>query len=214
VLSVLIPRFAVAAKSEESLARLAKFVAGVVAVLSIPLTVGIISTAHLIVPLVMGASYVAAIPVVRVMAPYLITSALASLLAGTILYAMEQHRAYLASTGGGAVAGSILYLTLIPVMGLTGASLAFVLAELCVAAIAFALVPVSVRQLWRNSIIAVASCGALVMAIVIKLVAQYDSRPLVLIPVGALAYVLSCGPYIKRWLAAQLQPSISSPSAP
>ena len=98
VLYVLTPRMAFAAKSGAAPGRLARFAVGAVALLGIPLAAGLMSTAHLLVPWILGPKYLQDIPLVRWMSPYLITAPAATLFAGTILYAMGRHRAYLMST--------------------------------------------------------------------------------------------------------------------
>ena len=204
VLSVLMPRMALEAKSGPRLRRLARFAAGIVAVISIPFTAGLISTSHLVVPWILGTKYSEDVPLLRWMSFYVISASAASLLAGTILYAMGRHRAYLVSTAGGAATGVLLYLVLTPVLGLTGAGLAFVLAEVAVAAIAYSLLPRDLRDLWKNPMIAVALLAGLLMVAAVKVVASYDSRVLIVISAGAIVYILSCGWFVRKWLIQQL----------
>jgi PST family polysaccharide transporter len=150
VLGVLMPRMALSARLEAGLMRLSRIAVSAVALLSVPLMFGTLVTAHLIVPLVMGQNYSGSIPLVKLMAPYVMTAPAASLLAGTILYALGHHRAYLTSTMAGALAGLLLYFTLVPILGLPGAALAFVLGEAVVAGVAYALLPADLRGLWKN----------------------------------------------------------------
>jgi O-antigen/teichoic acid export membrane protein len=205
VLTVLMPRMALAAKSEAGLGRLARFAFGIIAAMSIPLTVGLVATAHLIVPWLMGVKYMGAIPLLRWMAPYIITASIASLLSGTILYAMGQHRAYMASTCGGAVAGVLLYLVLITTMGLAGACLAFVLAEVIVAGIAYFLIPRELRSLWKDRLVGYAVLSSFGMLIAIRIVDTYTSNPMAVISVGGLVYVILSFWSWKQWLVVQTQ---------
>lgn len=205
VLNVLMPRMALEAKSGPRLGRLARFAAGIVAIISIPFTAGLISTAHLVVPWMLGTKYDEDVSLLRWMSFYVISASAASLLSGTILYAMGRHRAYLVSTAGGAVVGVVLYLLLTPMLGLAGAGLAFVLAEVAVAAIAYSLLPRVLRDLWKNPMIAVALLASLLMVAAVRLVASYDSQVLIVISAGAFVYILSCGWFVRKWLLDQLE---------
>jgi polysaccharide transporter, PST family len=199
VLQVLMPRMAFVAESGAGLRRLARFALTAIAVAGIPLTVGLIATAHLIVPWVMGPKYLADVALLRWMAPYLITAPAASLFCGTILFAMGRHRAYLVSTASGAVAGAILYFTLIPAFGLKGAAVAFVLAELVVAGVALLKIP-ELYDTWKNPALAISLGSALLMFFAIKLANAYTSQVIVVISVGAAVYIMSCGWFVRRLL--------------
>ncbi len=202
VSQVLMPRIA-AAESLAQLRRLARIATSLIAMLSVPLAAGLIGTAHLLIPWVLGAKYVADVPVLQWMAPYLITASAASLFAGTILFALGRHRAYLASTAAGAVIGSILYFTLVPSLGLTGAALAFVLAELVVAAMAWVKIP-ELHGTWQNPMLSVSFGSAALMFLAIKLANTYTSQIIVLVSVGACVYIMSCGWYVRRLLTNPL----------
>jgi len=138
------------------------------------------------------------------MAFYIVTASAASLLSGTILYAMGRHRAYLASTGGGAIAGMLLYLVLIPTMGLAGAGLAFILAELFVALIAYVLLPRELRSLWRSPMVGYISLSSIVMGFAVRTVNTYVSEPVIVIFVGAFVYLSLCYWFSRKWLIEQL----------
>lgn len=199
ILQVLMPRIAAAADSAAELRRLARYATSIMATLSVPLTVGLIGTAHLLVPWVLGPEYLADVPLLHWMAPYLITASAASLFSGTILFAMGRHRAYLTSTAGGALVGAFLYLTLIPVWGLRGAALAFVTAELVVAAIALAKIP-DLHGSWKNAVLWISPASALLMVFAIRLANTYTSQAIVVVFVGACVYMMSCGWFVRRLL--------------
>jgi len=204
VLYVLTPRMALAARSGVALKRLARFAVTVVALISIPLTAGLITTAHLFVPWILGTKYLEDVSLLKWMSPYMVTAPAASLLAGTILYAMGRHRAYLMSTAGGVVGGVLLYLTLIPALGLPGAGLAFVLAEFFVAAVAYALLPRELRGLWKNPMIGIALAGTMLMVIAVRFANAYTSSVAVVVAVGVFVYSVSCGWFIQKWLREEL----------
>jgi len=204
VLYVLTPRMARSAKLGAIPRRLAQFTVGLVALISIPLAAGLRSTAHLLVPWILGQKYLEDIALLKGMSFYLITAPAASLLAGTMLYAMGRHRSYLIATSGGAVAGILLYLVLTPVFGLNGAGLGFVLAELFVAAIAYALLPRELQDLWKNPMILVATGGALLMTLLLKIAGPYVQNLLPMVVLGASVYLLSCGWFVRGWLGREL----------
>ena len=203
ILHVLMPRLALAARSEAALNRLARIAFGVVAVISIPMTAGLISAAHLVVPWILGAQYLDDISLLKWMAPYLIGASAASLFAGTILYAMGRHRSYLTCTISGALAGTLLYLILIPTMGLKGAALALVLSEFVVAAAGFASLPQGLRILWKSPIILVALAAALLMVVAVRSIGASVPKVSVVIPAGVLIYAVSCGWFVRNWLVDQ-----------
>ncbi len=189
VLSVLMPRMALAAQSKAGIRRLVRAAVSALAAISIPLTLGTLATAHLVVPWVLGANYAAAVSPVRWIAPFLIAAPLASLLSGTVLYALGKHREYLVSATVGAVSAIVLALILIRAFGLTGACLAFVLPEVAVGFTAYFLMPRELRDLWKNPIIAVVGFSALLMVGAVRLTNSYTSRPLTVVGFGAAVYI-------------------------
>lgn len=203
LLNVMTPRMALSAKSPGGIARIARFAVSITALVSIPLMLGTVATARQLVPLVLGGTYLSAVPVLQWMAPYILVAPTASLLAGTMLYAMGRHRAYLASTAGGAIAGVALYLTLIPLAGLKGAAMAYVLAEFVVAVIAYASLPHELRGLWKNPLIAVAATAGLLMVAVVAMLTSRMTQPFLLISVGALVYISASGWFVKKWLVSE-----------
>lgn len=203
ILDVMMPRMALAAKSKGGMIRLARLAVSVMALISIPLMLGMIATAHQLVSLVLGAKYLEAVSLVKWMAPYVVTAPVASLLTGTILYAMGHHRAYLASTAAGAVAGLLFYFILIPTVGLDGAGVAYVVGEFVVAATAYALLPPDLRGLWKNRLIAVAVAASLLMMTAVAFMTPHISQPLILITAGALVYALASFWFVKKWLLAE-----------
>lgn len=195
---VLMPRIAIA-ESPEALRKLVRVAISVIAITSIPLTFGLIGTAHLIVPWILGGRFMSAAPVLQWMAPYLITASCASLFSGTILFATGRHRAYLASTAAGATVGVFLYLILVPAFGVRGAALALVTAELVVAATALSRLS-ELHGSWRTPLLWVAFGSALLMLFAIRVTTAYTSQIVIVLLVGAGVYVMSCGWYVRRLL--------------
>jgi PST family polysaccharide transporter len=201
---VMMPRMALSARSGAGFGRLARFSVGVMAVISIPIAAGLFGTAPVILPWVMGANFAAGIPLLKWMAAYMIAAPMAFLFAGTILFSLGRHRAFFAATGGGAATGLVLYLILIPTLGLPGAGLAFVLAELVVALIAYALLP-ELHGSWKNPLIGIALGGSMLMLVSVRIATAYLTQGLAAIGVGVLVYLLSCGWLVRKYLTEQAQ---------
>ncbi len=190
-LSVLMPRIALSAQSRSGLRRLVQAAVSVMAAISIPLTLGSLATAHLVVPWVLGANYAAAVGPVRWTSGFLLAAPIASLLSGTVLYALGRHRACLASAAAGALAAVVLALVLVHFFGLPGACVAFVLAEATVGVTAYVLIPEELRDLWKNPIILVAGFSALLMVAGVRLTNSCTSRPLIVVGAGAVVYMVA-----------------------
>ncbi len=203
-LSVLMPRMALSAHTNAGLKRLARAAVSAVAGIGIPLTLGTLATAHLVVPWVLGTGYADAVGPVRWIAGFLLAGPTASLLSGTVLYALGRHRAYMASAAVGALAAVFFSLTLVRPFGLAGVCVAFVLGEVAVGATAYLLIPRDLRDLWKNPIIAVASFSGLLMVAAVWLANSYTSRPLVVVGVGAVVYALAAIVLGRKLLMQQL----------
>jgi O-antigen/teichoic acid export membrane protein len=188
-LGVLMPRMALVAESRAGLRRLVDATVSALAAVAVPLMLGTIATAHLVVPLVLGKSYAAAIGPVRIVAGLLLAGPMASLLSGTVLYALGRYRAYLTAGAAGAVTAVVLSLALVRMMGLPGVCIAFVLAEAVVATTAYLLVPHELRDLWKNPMIPVAMFSALLMVAGVRFANSYSSRPFVVVSAGILIYL-------------------------
>ena len=189
--SVLMPRIALSAQSPSGLRRLLQAAISAMAIISIPLTLGTLATAHLVVPWVLGANYAAAVGPVRWTSGFLLAAPIASLLSGTVLYALGRHRACLISATAGAVAAIALALVLVDFFGLPGGCVAFVLAEATVGITAYLLIPVELRDLWKNPIILVAGFSGLLMVGAVRLTNSYTARPLIVVSAGAVVYMIA-----------------------
>jgi O-antigen/teichoic acid export membrane protein len=189
-LNVLMPRMALAAQSRAGMKRLVQAAVSAVAAVSIPLTLGTLATANLVVPWILGKSYADAIRLVRLLSPLSLAAPVASLFAGTVLYAMGRHRAYLVSSAVGALTAVVFSFGLVRVAGLPGVCIAFVLAEAAVGVAAYLQIPSELRDVWKNPMIIVAGFAGLAMMAVVKLVNSYSSRPLVVVISGAAMYLI------------------------
>lgn len=206
-LSVLMPRMALSAHAGSGLKRLVRAAVSALAIVSIPLTLGTLATAHLVVPFVLGATYTGAIGPVRWMSPYLLAAPMASLLSGTILYALGHHRSYLVSGTAGAVTAVLSSLILVRFFGLPGGCVAFVLAEAAVAVTAYLLIPRDLRGLWKNSIITVSGFSALLMVGAVRLANSFTARPLLVVAAGGVVYSITAFALGRRMLMQQFASS-------
>ncbi len=189
--NVMLPRMALRASDGTGLFRLTRLAASVLVWLGIPLTVGGIVTAPVVVPWLLGPQFQAAVHAFQWTAPYMLTAPAATLFAGTVLYAMGRHRAYLISTIAGAVTAVVLCLVLPPWFGIDGACAAYVLGEFGVALCAFLLAP---RELWtaaKSPLIGLATISSLLMGIILWFALPRHLPPLTLVGLGCAVYVAS-----------------------
>jgi len=205
IISVLMPRIAIAGRTGAGLARLTKVSVTIIAVVSIPLTAGLISTANVLVPWLLGPKYIEDISLLRWMSAYIVGASAASLFAGTILYAMGKHRAYLISTTAGAVSGVILYATLTPTIGLKGAGLALVLGELCVVLAAYHFLPAELHACWKSPAVAQSLVAGLIMIVAVRVVEFYHADALLVISTGAAVYLLTCFWLMRKSVAEEFR---------
>ena len=189
--TVLMPRMALRANSANGLPRLTRIAASVLVWFGVPLTVGGIVTAPVVVPWLLGTQFHEAVHAFQWVALYVITAPAATLFAGTIIYAMGRHRAYFVSTLAGAVTAVVLCLILPPLFGVAGACVAFVLGEFGVALCAFLLCPPQVRAAAKTPLLSVAVIASLIMGAVLWVALPKHLPPLVLIGLGCAVYAIS-----------------------
>jgi O-antigen/teichoic acid export membrane protein len=187
--TVLMPRMALRANSADGLFRLTRIAASVLIWFGVPLTVGGIVTAPVVVPWLLGAQFQEAVHAFQWVTPYMITAPAAVLFAG-IIYAMGRHRAYFISTLVGAVSAVVLCLTLPPLFGIAGACVAFVLGEVGVALCAFLLCPPEVRAAAKTPLLGVAVIASLAMGAALWFALPRHLHPLALIGVGCAVYAI------------------------
>ena len=187
--TVLMPRMALRANSAEGLSRLTRIAASVLVWFGVPLAVGGVITAPVVVPWLLGAQFHEAVHAFQWVAPYVITAPSAVLFAG-IIYAMGRHRAYFVSTLAGAVSAVVLYLALPPLFGIAGACVAFVLGELGVALCAFLLCPPEVRAAAKTPLLGIAVIASLFMGVALWIALPRHLHPLALIGVGCAVYAI------------------------
>jgi O-antigen/teichoic acid export membrane protein len=205
--SVLLPRMAISSESMGTLRRLLRLAVAVLALLGFPLLVGVVVAGPPIVPRILGAQYLESARLLPWLAPYLIAASAATLFSGTALYALGRYREYLASTVAGAIVGVVCYVALIPLLGLRGACLAFVLGEVGVAVTGYRLIPTEARTIWHNPLLGVAVVSSVVMGALIVFLRLRGVAPVILVFVGTLVYAAASLSLGWRSLRREFQPT-------
>jgi PST family polysaccharide transporter len=189
--NILMPRMALRADSAERIPRLTRLAVSALVWFGLPLTVGGVVTAPVVVPWLLGAQFHEVVRAFQWVALYMIAAPAATLFAGTILYAMGRHRAYFASTLAGALSAVVLNLILPPWFGISGACVAFVLGELGVALCAFLLCPPEVRAAAKTPLLSVAVVASSLMAITLWVALPHHLPPFALVGLGCAVYAIS-----------------------
>ncbi len=189
--TVLMPRMALRANSGDGLSRLARVAASILVWFGVPLTVGGIVTAPVVVPWLLGSQFQQSVHVFQWVSLYMLAAPAATLFAGTILYAMGRHRAFFVSTLTGAVTAVVLNLILPPLLGVIGACVALVLGEFGVALCAFLLCPPEVRAAAKTPLLNVSVIASLLMGVALWIALPRHMHPLVLIGLGCAVYVIA-----------------------
>ena len=190
---VITPRVARSGDSPDALRRLARFSVAGIALVGLPMMVGILATGRVLVPLVLGAQYVESAQLLPWLAAYVVVAPMAAFYSGTMLYALGRHREYLISTALGAVLATLAYLVLVPLAGIRGASIGFVLGEAVVAVAAYRLTPVAARDVWNSGLLRVALGGTVLMTAVLLIGQWLRQRTAVSAIAAGLVYLGFCG---------------------
>ncbi len=203
--SVITPRIAQSADSPASLRRLSRFSVAGIALVGFPLVLGILTTARFLVPLVLGSQYEESARLLPWLAGYIVFAPLAVFFSGTVLYALGRHRQYLISTAVGAGVGVLAYFVLVPLAGLRGASIAFVLGETAVGFTAYKLSPEAARDVWDSPLLRVALVATAAMAVTMFVAFRLHVQPLLASVVSGLLYVLVCGWQTRSRILAEMR---------
>jgi len=202
---VITPRVAKSGDSPSALRRLARFSVAGIAVVGLPLMVSLLTTAQVLVPLVLGAQYAESARLLPWLAAYVVVAPLAAFFSGTMLYALGRHREYLISTASGAAVAVIAYVVLVPLGGIRGASLAFVLGEAGVAVVAYRRAPEGARDVWNSGLLKVAVAGTTLMTAVLLAARLLRMPTLAAAIASGVLYVLFCGWQSRGRIQAEMQ---------
>ena len=203
--TLMFPRIAKAGNSPAALRRLARFSVAGIALVGFPLILGVLTTAGVLVPLVLGTQYTESAHLLPWLAAYIVVAPLAAFYSGTVLYALGLYRSYLISTAIGAGVGIVAYTALVPLAGIRGASIAFVLVELVVALAAYRLAPAPAREVWDNDLLKVALTGSVAMGVLLLVAARFQLSTVLTLIVGCLSYSVVCGWLTRKRIAAEMQ---------
>jgi len=203
--TVLMPRMALHAHTSGGLTRLTRIAVSVLIFFGIPLAVGGIVTAPVVVPWLLGTQFQQAVHAFQWVALYVISAPAAALFAGTILYAMGRHRAYFVSTLAGAVTAVCLYFTLPLFFGVAGACVAFVVGEFAVALCAYLLCPPDVRAAAKTPVLGVAIAASVVMWAGLWVALPRHLPPLVLVGSGCFIYAVTWAGIGRNLLKREIQ---------
>lgn len=201
--TILMPRMALRANTPGGLARITRIAASILVWFGVPLTMGGIVTASVIVPWVLGAKFQGAVHAFQWVSPYMMTAPAAVLFAG-IIYALGRHREYFISTLSGAICAVILSLVLPPLLGIPGACMGFALSEAGVAFCAFLFCPPEVRTAAKTPLLGAAVIASLLMAGALWLALPRHMHPLALIGIGCAVYGMAWAVFGRNLLRREM----------
>ena len=202
---VIAPRVARSGAAPDALRRLTRFSVAGIALVGLPLMLGLLTTAQVLVPLVLGAQYVESARLLPWMAPYVLVAPLAVLFSGTVLYSLGMHRKYLISTAAGAGVAVVAYFVLVPLAGIRGASLAFVLGEAAVAFVGYRLAPAPAREVWNSPLLRVAAGATVAMEVVLGVALRFGMQSLLAYLVSLVIYSVFCGWKLRGRILAEMR---------
>lgn len=161
--------------------------------LSLPAVLGIVAVAPDFIPFFLGDEFLRVIPTLQILSVVVLTSALNSILGVQLLIPLKREKIYTMAMISGAVVNVAVNLCLIPALGVFGACIASIAAEVTVFIICFFYTRdmISVRKILRNNIFVL--LAAVIMYAVVMLIAQIK-MPVLLklvaeVGTGALVYV-------------------------
>jgi PST family polysaccharide transporter len=202
---VIAPWVARSVDSPSSLRRLVRFSVGGIALVGLPLVVGIFTTARILVPIVLGSQYIESARLLPWLAPYVVIAPLAVLFSGTVLYSLGLYRKYLISTVVGAGVACSAYFLLVPLAGLRGASVAFVLGEAAVALAGYRLSPAAARDVWNSPLLRVAGVATAIMTATLLVALRLHVQPLRALLASGILYALICGWHTRARILTEMR---------
>ena len=161
----------------------------------IPLSVMVMITAPVLIPVFCGSAYGPSILTIQILAPIMVFLGISGIMGTKVLYAMDYQRIVIICTGFGAVSNFLLNLLLIPHFSYHGAAVASLVAEFLVSVsmlyYAYKLINVSI---FDKSLIQTLIGSLLVAVTVIVVNRNIQVMPLLLLfidfSIGALVYLL------------------------
>lgn len=142
--------------------------------LAFPFMFGIMAVAPDFVPLFLGDEYLQVIPTLRLLSFVILTSSFNSILGVQLLIPLKREKVYTAAMISGAAVNVLVNICLIPHLGVTGACIASITAELVVFTVSFisARDMLSVKTIIKNNLIVF--LASVVMYLAVTLVARVN----------------------------------------
>ncbi len=161
--------------------------------LALPAVLGIIAVAPDFIPLFLGDEFLQVIPTLRIISVVVLTSACNSILGVQLLIPLKREKIYTIAMITGAVVNVLINLCLIPVLGVYGACIASVTAEVTVLLICYFNTRdmISLKTVLKNNMWV--AMGSVIMFVVVTLIAQINMhvvlKLLAEVSAGVAAYV-------------------------
>lgn len=161
----------------------------------VPVSVILMITAPILVPLFCGEAYTPGILTLQILSPILIMLGISSMLGTKVLYSMDLQRLVIICTGIGAITNFILNCILIPLLSYNGAAISSIIAETLVSSImlyyAYKRVRISIFD--KNMIQII--IGTLLVAISLLVFLRYIHLPdlIMMLLSGGIAFVIYIG---------------------
>lgn len=142
--------------------------------LALPAMFGIVGVADDFIPFFLGKEYVAVIPVLQILSILILTMSLNSILGVQMLMPMGKENIYAIATTAGAVANVIINIILIPNIGIMGACVSSIVAEIIVFIISYWDLKsmFDVRRIVKDNMFVV--LASLVMFFVVRMISKIE----------------------------------------
>ena len=131
-MSLLMPRIAFLSSNKKQVEKLINFSIILICFAALPSFFGIILTSESGLKIIFDEEFSEFIHIFQIAAFYILTNSFSSFFSGTVVYGLGMHQTYLRSTIYGAILGILMYLLLIPMLGILGSVVAFFSAQIAV----------------------------------------------------------------------------------
>lgn len=141
---------------------------------AIPAMAGLWAVSDDFIPIFLGKEYIDVVSTLKMLCPLILTMSLNSILGVQILIPLRREKRYALATTGGAVTNVIVNIFLIPYIGLKGACISSLLAEIVVFIIAFTEVKdyFDLKKIFKNNYIVI--IATVVMCCVVRFISKIE----------------------------------------
>jgi polysaccharide transporter, PST family len=188
IFGLLMPRLALLSLDIKRRRDLIFLGAGITSVISMPLAFGCFIMSAELIELIFGASFKAAAPLLELVSWYFLANSFSSYFCGTVLYALGRHDGYLRATAYGAFLGITLNIALIPLIGIHGACIAYVLAQIAIGLTAYLSTRDVVAGVWRQPFVGKSLCSSICMMLVLLFIKQFSLNVIAELLAGVFVY--------------------------